>query len=194
MKPDPEQLEHQKKSMRSLMKRGLQSVTAEELIQKSEALSVHLKEQTEWKGAEHISVFSPIAGEPDFVEFLETEMNEGKRLLFPKTDMAHMELTFYQVSDFKEMVEVPPFGIREPDPTLHESVDPEDIDLVLVPGLAFDSNRRRLGRGKGFYDRFLMSTDAFALGVFYSFQEVQHVPAAHWDVCMNAILTDKGRV
>ena len=68
-------------------------------------------------------------------------------------------------------------------------IAPEEIDLVLVPGTAFDAQGRRLGQGGGYYDRFLSGTRALRVGVCHGFALVDHVPAQAHDLNMDYILT-----
>ena len=67
----------------------------------------------------------------------------------------------------------------------------EDIDLVIVPGVAFDRQHNRLGRGKGFYDRLLSTLSAPKIGICYSFQLKEHIPTEPFDKKMDLILTEK---
>jgi 5-formyltetrahydrofolate cyclo-ligase len=83
-----------------------------------------------------------------------------------------------------------PFGIREPDPENWESASPEEIDLALIPGLAFDPMGGRLGRGKGFYDR-LLGNPAFRgikVGLAWEWQLVDEVPGAAHDIRMDIVI------
>ena len=83
------------------------------------------------------------------------------------------------------------YGIRTPSEPC-EVVDPADIDLVLVPGLAFTPEGGRLGRGKGYYDRFLpQCTKAKFLGVGYEFQVVKELPLNGHDVKIHYLVTEK---
>lgn len=81
-------------------------------------------------------------------------------------------------------------NVPEPDPTMSTAVDPEKIDIVLVPGLAFDPNGGRLGRGGGFYDRFLSKHPmALRIGVAFDSQVVAHVPTNSHDERVDILLT-----
>ncbi|WP_457624383.1 5-formyltetrahydrofolate cyclo-ligase [Persephonella sp.] len=77
-------------------------------------------------------------------------------------------------------------GIMEPE---GEVYSPEDIDIVVVPAVAFDLKGHRLGYGKGYYDRFLKETGALRVGVAYDFQVVDKLPAEQHDVPVELILT-----
>jgi 5-formyltetrahydrofolate cyclo-ligase len=77
-------------------------------------------------------------------------------------------------------------GIMEPE---GEAVTPEEIDVVVVPAVAFDTKGHRLGYGKGYYDRFLKKTDALKVGVAYDFQIVDRLPYEPHDVPVDLIVT-----
>ncbi len=83
------------------------------------------------------------------------------------------------------------YGIRtvqEP----YEIIQPEDIDLVLVPGLSFSPDGGRLGRGKGFYDRFLPKcTKAKSMGVGYEMQVLRDIPLNGHDCKVNYLVTER---
>jgi 5-formyltetrahydrofolate cyclo-ligase len=87
------------------------------------------------------------------------------------------------------------FGILEPcDATMR--VPPEDIDCVLIPGVAFDHKGRRLGFGKGYYDRFLeqLSTTTCLCGLAFCVQIVPCVPQMPHDICMHILMTEQGLI
>lgn len=79
-------------------------------------------------------------------------------------------------------------GIWEPD--LSENYEGK-VDLVIVPGIAFDRNKNRLGRGKGYYDRFFKKYKPTKIGVGFNFQLIESVPVSRHDVKMNRIFTPK---
>ena len=85
-------------------------------------------------------------------------------------------------------VEIGKFGIREPSARCAE-VSLNQLDFILVPGVAFDLNGRRLGRGKGFYDRLLAQVRGVTCGVAFEQQIAGEVPAGPHDVGLNCILT-----
>ena len=81
------------------------------------------------------------------------------------------------------------FGIGEP--TGPEFSDTDSIDIIIVPGVAFDRQGNRLGRGRGFYDRLLKTTpNAIKIGVAFDFQVVDQVPTEPLDVPMNLIISE----
>ena len=80
------------------------------------------------------------------------------------------------------------YGIQEPDST--ERIQSENIDLFVVPGVAFDSEGNRLGRGKGYYDKYLAGVTKPIIGVCFDFQLIDYVPAEKHDIKMAMIITE----
>lgn len=120
------------------------------------------------------------------------ELAQGKSLAAPRVDWSQGTMEAARISDLSETQSVA-LGVREPLPTA-EHVSPDSLDLVLVPGLAFDPAGRRLGRGKGFYDRFLarLPASVVTVGVGFQFQVVAEVPAEAHDVRVGWLLTECG--
>lgn len=84
-------------------------------------------------------------------------------------------------------------GIMEPDPTFCPVIELSQIDLIIVPGLAFDREGHRLGRGGGYYDTLLKQADrrSAAIGAFFSFQEVPAIPHEEHDALLDGVVTEK---
>ena len=87
-------------------------------------------------------------------------------------------------------LELGAFHIEEP--TGDNTVSPEEIELVVVPAVAYDRQGNRLGRGKGFYDRLLATTRATKIGVAYEFQIVDEIPCEPHDVKMDMVISQSG--
>ncbi|MDR2440948.1 MAG: 5-formyltetrahydrofolate cyclo-ligase [Planctomycetaceae bacterium] len=89
------------------------------------------------------------------------------------------------------------FGILEPKQSVRNDVGhlvtPEQLDVIIVPGLAFDTLGNRLGRGKGYYDRFLssFSSNIISIGLAFEYQIVYQVPVNHWDCPVSMIVTEQ---
>lgn len=81
------------------------------------------------------------------------------------------------------------YGILEPKTV--RKADENNIDVILVPGLAFDRNGGRMGFGKGYYDRLLESSKAVKIGLCYDFQILEKIPTESHDVPMNFVITEK---
>jgi len=96
----------------------------------------------------------------------------------------NLELRIFKGMDF--MKQVDPFGIFEPSGT--SLVAPDKIDLVIVPGVAFDRSGNRLGRGKGYYDSLLSNRNIYKLGVCFEFQVLEKVATTSHDIKMDRII------
>lgn len=110
-----------------------------------------------------------------------------KTLLLPCVDGDDLRLRQYTGPEC--MVAGEQFGIGEPSGP--EWTDLQAVDFIMVPGVAFDHNGNRMGRGRGFYDRLLKSTpNAVKIGVAYNFQMLDTIPVEPHDVSMNLVIHD----
>ncbi len=152
-----------------------------------------LKARVEYQKAKGIGAFASIPHEINTYPILEGALSSGKKLYLPKVSKDKEYFEFYPVTDLKNL-QPGPFGIQEPTST--KAADWEDLDLVLVPGLAFDRKGNRLGFGKGFYDRVLprLKKSCLIVGLGYAFQLVEQVPAGIHDVPVKAILCETGYI
>jgi 5-formyltetrahydrofolate cyclo-ligase len=114
----------------------------------------------------------------------------GKKVYLPKTWPRERRLTFHRVYSFSDLVPGP-FGLLEPNPR-NEEADLGSLEVIFIPGLAFDVKGYRLGYGGGFYDRVLRETSALKVGVCYSFQLLESLPVEPHDVPVDLILTEDG--
>ena len=140
--------------------------------------------------AGRIALFSPLPSEPDIELLWEAA---PRRFCYPR--VAHGGLEFVAVESHADLTTSPWHGqIREPSHPGARLVPPAEIDAILVPGLAFTKPGHRLGRGGGFYDRYLALLPATTLkiGVCFATQLVETLPTEPHDQCMNAVATEEG--
>lgn len=145
----------------------------------SVSIRTRLREAAGWKSARVIYGFAPLAPEPDWLG----EGAEGKTLAFPR--MENDALQFFTGGS----LETGPFGVRQP-----KGGNPAPPpDLVLVPGLGFDPAGSRLGRGGGFYDRWLEANRGVkTLGICFACQLIEKIPVEAHDARVDAVLTEEG--
>lgn len=142
-----------------------------------------------------LAAYSSLPGEVDSKSFFELAHSAGKRLLLPR--ILGDDLEFVRVSEGEELVPGR-YGIDEPRPERSaRRIDPAAI--VLVPGIAFDFEGGRLGRGAGYYDRALasirlVSEETIFVGVGFQSQIVERVPMDPHDVRMDGVLTEESLV
>ena len=119
-------------------------------------------------------------------EFVE-KWHKEKTLLLPCVDGDDLILRQYTGPECMRTGEQ--FGIGEP--TGEEFTDLESVDVIVVPGVAFDKAGHRMGRGRGFYDRLLKETpNAYKIGVAFEFQMVENVPVEPHDVMMDCVVSE----
>ena len=114
------------------------------------------------------------------------QWSKAKTILLPRVDGENLRLFEYNAS---AMVQGS-FNIAEPSASCKEYTI-ADVDLAIVPAMAFDNKGHRLGRGKGFYDRLLANSPVTKIGVAFSTQILKTVPADAFDVGMDIVITDK---
>jgi 5-formyltetrahydrofolate cyclo-ligase len=123
---------------------------------------------------------------------IEKALESGKKVLLPKVDTEETKLRLYEIKSVDDL-EPGYMGIPEPQASEENSADIDDIDMVIVPGAAFDENGNRLGYGKGYYDRLLSGEGArpAIAALAYEEQIVKDIPAEPHDVKMELIITDR---
>ena len=109
-----------------------------------------------------------------------------KKVYLPLIKGNDLELVRFE--GVEKMKPEPVFGILEPTST--ENIEIGEIELVIVPGVAFDASCNRMGRGKGYYDRLLSESVAAKIGVAFSFQIVDKVPVDPHDVPLDMVVTE----
>jgi 5-formyltetrahydrofolate cyclo-ligase len=147
-----------------------------------------LKMTTVWRAAKSVLLFAPLPDEPDLWPLLAEALAAGKIVVLPSFVPGTNSYTARRILDLSRDLVVGKFGIREGADACQE-IAVNQLDLVLVPGVAFDTRGRRLGRGKGFYDRLLASVRGTKCGVAFDEQLVDAVPVGPLDIPLNCILT-----
>lgn len=139
-----------------------------------------------------MACYASLPEEVDTQAILHRVLSEKKEILLPVMDGKKKKLIFYKIRDLKKDLRLGVYGILEPDPAKTRRVKAAEIECVLVPGVAFDRQGYRLGRGGGYYDRFLKTVRARTtkVGLGFSFQAVDHIPKNKHDVRLDIILTD----
>ncbi|HLB33497.1 MAG: 5-formyltetrahydrofolate cyclo-ligase [Verrucomicrobia bacterium RIFCSPHIGHO2_12_FULL_41_10] len=173
-----------RKKMIALHQQKTSSLLSEELL----PLLKQLYSLSEWKKAQSVLLYAPMFGEPNLLELLKE--NSERRFLFPRIHNNNLSLHQW---DHEAPWSHGTFGIPEPDPrSQHWPLVPiEEVDLALIPGVAFDLMGGRLGRGYGFFDRLLGTPTCVAtkIGIAWPWQIIPEVPREPWDVLMNLVIT-----
>lgn len=181
-------LKDQKDALRLGIRAALRSLSPSNRTAASKQACVLLEKQSLWRDARSILFYAPMADELDVWPLLVDSIAAGKTVLLPRFEPEQGHYVACHIKDAARDVRVGKFGVREPVATC-EKILLNRLDLILVPGVAFDMEGRRLGRGKGFYDRLLSALHGPACGVAFDQQIVSHVPVAPHDIRVSCILT-----
>jgi 5-formyltetrahydrofolate cyclo-ligase len=185
MQPD---IQAAKALLRKQIRGALEKISPAVRTALSAQIRDRLKEQAVWKNAGSVLLFAPLPDELDLWPLLEEALAAGKIAALPRYHPADKTYVACRVQNVRSDIVPGEFGIREPAARCPE-IPLSRLDLILVPGVAFDWHGHRLGRGKGFYDRLLAGTRGVKCGIAFAGQMVNEVPAGPSDVRMNFILT-----
>ncbi len=172
-----------KSAMRQQMRTAKQQY-AEQFPSMSATIVQQLKQRL--GGCHTVMAYWPLPDEVDIRPLLDELVKEGNAIILPKVlDDNTMELRRYTSrADLAEGA----FHILEP--VGEAFTDYHQIDVALIPGMAFDVSGHRLGRGRGYYDRFLAALPHLCkIGVCFPFQRVAEVPAEEHDIIMNEVIS-----
>jgi len=162
------------------------AVTPEEKLRRSETVMRGVEALPEFQRARVVLLYWSMADEVQTHAFVERWYKE-KTLLLPCVDGDDLRLRQYTGPEC--MVAGEQFGIGEPTGEEYTALDA--VELIVVPGVAFDRQNNRMGRGRGFYDRLLKSTpNAVKVGVAYDFQILDSIPVEPHDVKMDRVITE----
>lgn len=156
-------------------------------VEKSEAaerLFNRLEQLAGFILADHILIYHSLPDELPTREFI-AKWNDRKKFYLPRVNGVNLDILPYD----KSRTHLGSFQIEEPDGDQLVPVD--QIEVIIVPGIAYDRNGRRVGRGKGFYDRLLSDSKALKIGVGYDFQFFDEIESEPHDVDMDIVVTEK---
>lgn len=181
-----------KSEMRAYLKQQLQGLSEDELRVKSDNACEHLTNSACFKAADIVMIYLPIRREVDITKIALRGWQMGKLICVPLVSWEHKHMIPVQIKSLDDPMKQVRHGVREPANGIPLPI--EDIDLVVVPGLGFDQSGRRIGRGGGFYDRFLSQRNfkGISCGIGFSDQIVEEVPVSDNDVWLKMLVTDAG--
>jgi 5-formyltetrahydrofolate cyclo-ligase len=171
------------------MKRVLASMSASERAAKSVGILERIFVRPEYQAARTIMAYYSFGTEVETAELLRRCIENKQRLVLPRIQSADNSMHAHIIADLGRDLACHALGFCEPRPDIPQAAL-ESIDLVLVPGLAFSPDGLRLGRGQGYYDRFLARTPAFRIGLAFDAQIIPVLPADAHDQRVHAVLTE----
>ncbi|MDD7592834.1 MAG: 5-formyltetrahydrofolate cyclo-ligase [Peptoniphilaceae bacterium] len=179
----------EKKHIRKDLKKRLKEMTPLEKARADARIVALIRKSDAYQNAASVFCFVSMPEEVDTHPLLDSILKEGKTLVVPRiTGPGQMDLVPLERLD---AMTPDRFGILEPAADL-PTIEKDAIDLAIVPCLGATRDGRRLGRGGGFYDRFLRDYKGEALLVVYEAMLIEDVPMEPWDVALPHVVTEKG--
>lgn len=176
----------EKKELRKYIREQKRQFTDNELEELSLPVISRLLSHPAIVSAQTILMYYSLPDEVDTHDTIKKLAESGKRILLPRvTDSENMEIRVYENP---EDLQKGSFGIMEPTGSLF--TDYNEIDVAVIPGIGFDYANNRLGRGKGYYDRFLSKVPStYKIGICFGFQMLPSIPASEHDIKVDEVIT-----
>ena len=176
-----------KKILREKLLTHRLNLSQKEVANLSKKITGKIKKLPEFKKAKTILLYHPIKNEVDPTPLF----NSKKIFTFPRTHANSHRMTLHHVTELNEL-ELDEFNIKSPTKK-HLRISRKELDLIITPGLAFDSKGRRIGYGKGYFDKLFknLSTNCVKIALAYDFQIIENVPAEAHDKKVDIIVTEK---
>ena len=172
-----------KQELRAQIRAAKRQHTSEQLADFSKKICDEILRMPIFQSAHTILLYSPLNDEVDVFPIVNDAYENDKTVLLPKVVGDDLELRIYKGV---ESLERGAFGILEPKGEVFFDFD--TVDVAIIPGMAFDHARHRLGRGKGYYDRLLPRLkNAYKIGVCFPFQYLNEIPSEAHDVKMDEV-------
>ncbi|MFC1807501.1 5-formyltetrahydrofolate cyclo-ligase [Candidatus Omnitrophota bacterium] len=169
----------------------LRSKSNEERYRESQEIKRRLFVDKDFQIAKFIMFYVSKSYEVDTSSMIEEALGLGKRVIVPVTDTKEKRLILSEIRDPKRELQEGPYGIYEPKKEYMRAVKIEDIDVVVVPGVAFDKKGNRIGHGGGYFDRFLknLSKTIPTIGLAFTSQLLERIKTLPWDIPVTRVIT-----
>ncbi len=184
-------LPQRKAEMRREVAARLKAIAPRDFAERSRRAAERLGSATDFQSARSLLLYAAMPDEIDVDPLIDALLAAGETVFLPVCHEAKGEMRAVRIADRARDLAAGRYGIREPRPGLPAAA-PGEIDFVLVPGRAFDRNGRRLGRGAGFYDRFLSgdASGAFRAALALDAQVFPEVPTGPDDRPVHLVVTE----
>lgn len=180
-----------KKEIRADLLLKRRALSPEACRLKSREITKWLLASPEFNAAQTIHFYLAAAAEVQTEEMIQEALRLKKRVVVPVVQPETNALMLSAVVDFHpSRLQPGPYGISEPRPQYQKRVDPKEVDLWVIPGVAFDLVGNRLGFGGGYYDRLLSGTSGKKVGLAFEFQVVDRLPIEPTDHPVDQIITE----
>lgn len=174
-----------KEDIRIRVKAQKSLLSPQEKCEAAKAVFDMLERHAAFMMAENILMYHSLPDELSTLSFID-KWSSRKRFFLPRVNGVNLDILPYDRSSLR----LGAFHIEEPQGD--DTTDISQIEMVVVPAIAYDRHGNRVGRGKGYYDRLLASTKATKVGIAYDFQLVDEIDAEPHDVKVDIVITPHG--
>lgn len=186
-----EDIDAQKKHLRLHIRSKIGNISSLDKSRKSDCVCRKIEQNKYFISAQSVMCYSSLPSELKTEGILNAVLKQGKKLFLPRV-AANSDLECCLVCDLQKDLVKGTYGILEPGPHCEVLKDLSLLDFLIIPGLAFSRDGLRLGRGAGYYDRFLSrcSAGSHFVGICFNEQIAETIPVNEFDFCLNEIITD----
>ncbi len=176
--------------VRKEVRKKLAAMTEEKVVRQAEEIADRLFGTVFWREAAAIAVTISTRQEVPTAGIIRKAWEEGKRVAVPKCDPVDKTMEFRYITSFREL-ETVYFGLQEPIISETEAARKEEMDLMIVPGLAFDRKGYRIGFGGGYYDRYLEQYDGMSISLLFPEQMYESIEKEQHDIPVSVLVFPK---
>jgi 5-formyltetrahydrofolate cyclo-ligase len=178
-----------KTELRKAILMELNHMTLKERTEKSLVLAQQLYKQAEWKKAKTIAITISMGHEPDTHSIIKHAWQMGKKVAVPKCTPKTRDMEFRYITSFKQL-ETIYMELQEPIPAETVLATPDEIELMLIPGVAFTREGARIGYGGGYYDRYLSKYKGRTVALAFAEQIISSIPMDMHDQYVQKVITE----
>lgn len=182
-----------KKEIRKKILQLKESLSEQEIQKKSSDIFNTLSNMEFYNNANNVMLYVSFGSEVLTKPIIDDLLQQGKRVFVPVTAPKTKELIVSELKSFEDDLKVGHFGVMEPKKDALRPVDPTIIDLIIVPGVAFDKEGYRIGYGGGYYDRFIprLADKTPKVSLAFEMQLIDKVPKDKYDIPVEYMITEK---
>ena len=186
---------NEKKALRKEILTRRKNIDAAEKGEMDKKILDRFFESKYYKEAKNIFIYISYDSEINTREIINKAFKDGKKIYVPRTEFETRLMDAVEITSFDNLIKSS-YGILEPSKEVLQ-INPNELDLIVVPGVAFDRNGGRMGYGAGFYDRYFKKINKdnikriVKLALAYDFQVLEKVPMSVQDVPVDFIITEK---
>lgn len=163
---------------------------------KSKIIVEKILDENEYKESKVIGLYSSIAQEVDLTTLIDSAIKDKKIVCLPVV-LDNYIMSFCKISSITDVLSINKYKIKEPLLQNSNLIMPSELDLIIVPGVCFDTNKNRIGFGQGYYDRYLeRAFNSYNIGVCFDEQLIKNfcIESGMFDKKVDEIITDKIKI